>query len=253
MYEFKFTLDKKTDQKGDQEGNKDWGVSICDDYSIPSLFKKKMMDTILSVDKVRLLATELRDEKCFHRIFINRMCTTDDALQQRQNDSPQHVWHTDGYGGELLTVILTLYNGELDSDALSAMDVGGRLGLSNADDGHFTPVSSKTPQHPKSHTTTTYYPKTNSLYIFPGYFVSHAVFKVHPGTVRYSIVMFVRLRKSMINGVTPDTYLRAEWAASNPDKKSVVCHQCWSTFHDESALNYHHTRSCKKHPSFNSK
>lgn len=251
----KYKLLKKDDQEGDLQANKDWGVTVVEEDGLPASLKKKMMEIVLAVDKVKFLATELRDENFFHRIFINRMCTTDDADQQRQIDSPQHLWHTDGYGApageELLTVVFTLYDGELDSESLSAMDVGGFLGLSNADDGHFTPISSNEIQSkPKSHTTSTYYPKTNSLYIFPGYFVAHAVFKVNPGTVRYSIVMFVRLRKSLIDGVTPDSYLRAEWAACNPDNKSVVCHQCWSAFVDISALTAHHIRSCKNHPSY---
>jgi hypothetical protein len=250
MSKLKYRLLKKDDQEGDEKANKDWGVTVVDEGGMPASFKTTMMETVLAVDKVKLLATELRDENFFHRIFINRMCTTDDAEQQRQDDSPQHLWHLDGNGApageQLLTVVCTLYDDELDSEALSAMDVGGRLGLSNADDGHFTPVSSTSYNKPKSHTTTTCYPKTNSLYIFPGYFVAHAVYKVHPGTVRYSIVMFVRLRTTLINGVTPDTHLRAEWAASNPENKSFVCRKCWSAFHTQPALMSHQNRSCKK-------
>jgi hypothetical protein len=250
-----FTLQKKDDQEGDEEADKDWGVSVVNEDGLPAAFKTFMMETVLKVDKVKLLATDLRDENFFHRIFVNRMCTTDDAKQSRRSDSPQHVWHTDGYGAsedeELLTAVLTLYNDELDSDLLSAYNVGGRLGLSNADDGRFTPVCSNSYSNfPKAHTTTTYFPKTNSLYIFPGYFVAHAVFKVNPGTVRYSIVMFVRLRKQLIDGVTPDNYLRAEWAASNTENKSVVCHNCWRAFHNLTALNSHHKRSCPSHPSY---
>jgi hypothetical protein len=252
MSTFKYRLVEKDDQEGDKEANKDWGVTAVDEGGIPASFKSKMMETVLAVDKVKLLATELRDENFFHRIFINRMCTTDAPEQRRLCRSPQHLWHLDGNGApdgeELLTVVYTLYDDELDSDALSAWEVGGYLGLSNADDGHFTPVSSKSYNQPKSHTTTTYYPKTNSLYIFPGYFVSHAVYKVHPGTVRYSVVMFVRLRTSLVNGVTPDTYLRAEWAASNPENKSFVCHECWSAFPNQSARTSHQNRSCRKHP-----
>ena len=180
------------------------------------------------------------------------MSTTDSPEQQRLCSSPQHLWHLDGNGApdgeELLTVARTLCDDELDSEALSAWQVGGYLGLSNADDGHFAPVSSTTHNKPKSHTTTTCYPKTNSLYIFPGYFVSHAVYKVHPGTVRCSIVMFVRLRTTLVKGVTPDMCLRAEWAASNPENKTFVCHQCWSAFHNQPALTSHHNRSCKKRP-----
>jgi hypothetical protein len=251
MQQLNYRLLKKDDQEGDEKANKDWGVTVVEEGGIPASFKTTMMEIVLAVDKVKRLATELRDENFFHRIFINRMCTTEGAKQQRQDDSPQHPWHTDGNGAtvgeQLLTVVYTLYDDELDSEALSAMDVGGRLGLSNADDGHFTPVSSTTYNKPKSHTTSTYYPKTNSLYIFPGYFVAHAVYKVHPGTVRYSIVMFVRLRSTPVDGVTPDTHLRAEWAASNPENKLFVCRHCWSAFHKQSALLSHQIRSCKKH------
>jgi hypothetical protein len=56
------------------------------------------METILEVEKVKLLATIDRDSHFYHRIFINRMCTTNDAQQQRQSESAQHIWHLDGYG-----------------------------------------------------------------------------------------------------------------------------------------------------------
>jgi hypothetical protein len=209
---------------------------------IPPALKKAMMLEVLSVDKVKLLATEGRDDDFFHEIFINRMSSVNDARQQRQIDAPQHPWHTDGTAPHL-TAVLTICDSELDSNMRSAHDVGGFVKLSNFDDGHFTPTDSQRQNHPKPSSTTTYFPKTNSLCVFPGYFVAHAVFKVHPGTVRYSVVMFIRLRYSLIDGGAPDMCLRSEWASGNLDGKKEVCHRCWSAFGTQRQLVDHKRRS----------
>jgi hypothetical protein len=123
MYEFKFTLTKPTVvwiKKATRIIHFLWRLHI------PSLFKED--DGHYPVGRQRgLLATELRDEKFFHRILLIG-CTTDD-LQQRLNDSPQHVWHTDAYGR--LTAILTFIQWT-DSDALSAWM--SAVASSNADD-----------------------------------------------------------------------------------------------------------------------
>jgi hypothetical protein len=88
---------KKYDQEGDAAGDKDWwGISVARKEGIPLASKEAMMLAVLSVDKVKLLATEeLNDEFC-HEIFADRMSSVDDARQQHQIDSPQHSWHTDG-------------------------------------------------------------------------------------------------------------------------------------------------------------
>ncbi len=122
---------------------------------------------------------------------------------------------TDGNGEPLLAVVLTLLNLELDSNKLLCLEAGGFVKVSNFDDGHFTPADSSRQGHPVPSATTTCYPPTNSLCVFPGYFVAHAVFKVHPLAVRYSVVMFIKLRDTLsIEGVTPDTYLRRNWACT---------------------------------------
>ena len=119
----------------------------------------------------------------------------------------QHRWHTDSAATRaFLTVVYTVYNGISDSNAVCAVDVGGAVGMSNQDDGRFRRASISQAQTPQSWSTTSYYPKTNSFYIFPGYFVSHAVYKVYPGTVRYSIVMFLRLHHKKC-GVSVDYHL----------------------------------------------
>jgi hypothetical protein len=238
----KYTLAKKYDHEGGIARDKDWGVSLAEEDIITPDIKLAMMEAVLSVDKVKCLVTEKRDEGFFSRIFINRMCTTDETRQQRQIDTPQHIWHMDGCG-ETLTAVLTIYDSELDSNVLSARDVGGFVKVSNFDDGRFTPTDSLRQNHPVPSSTTTYFPPTNSLYIFPGYFVAHAVFKVKPGTVRYSVVMFINLRDTLIDGVTPDTYLRREWAGSNPDGKKEICHRCWSAFRTKRDLHDHQRRS----------
>jgi hypothetical protein len=48
---------------------------LLEEDSIPADLKEKMMKDVLAVDKVRLLATEQRDDGFFHRFFINRMST----------------------------------------------------------------------------------------------------------------------------------------------------------------------------------
>ena len=107
------------------------------------------------------------------------MTDGDGVAQQRQREAPQHVWHTDGLGEPHLTCVLTVYDSELGNRSLSAMEAGGYVKLSNFDNGHFTQADSSRHNHPKAQSTMTYYPKTNSLYIFPGYFVAHDVFKVN--------------------------------------------------------------------------
>ena len=139
--------------------------------------------------------------------------------------------------------MLTLYESELERSAISALDAGGFVKLSNFDDGRFVANQSSLQNHPKSSSTTTYYPKTNSFYIFPGYFVAHAVFKVELDTVRYSVVMFIKLRNGLIGGLSPDKYLRREWAASNLDGKKEVCDRCWSAFDTPRNLRRHKRRS----------
>jgi hypothetical protein len=157
---------------------------------------------------------------------------------------PQHLRHADGNGEPLLTVVLTLLNLELDSNKLSCLKAGGFVKVSNFDDGHFTPADSSRLGHPVPSATTTCCPPTNSLCVFPGYFVAHAVFKVCPDTVCYSVVMFMKLRDTLsIEGVTPDTCLRRNWAASNPAGKTAVCPRCWKAFRNERNSLDHQRRS----------
>jgi hypothetical protein len=240
-----YFVHEKDDQEGDVAAKKDWGVSVVEEEGIPADLKEMMMKAVLAVDKVRLLATEQRDEGFFHCFFVNRM-STDDAQQQLRSESSQHVWHTDGdqtADQQSLTCVYTLYGEELDSDSLSAYDAGGFLKLSNFDDGRYTSSGLGRTNLPKASSTLTYYPKTNSFYIFPGYFVSHAVFKMKPGVVRYSIVMFIKLRDSRIDGVPPNIFLRREWAASNNENRKEVCCRCWSAFGNKAKLRSHQIRS----------
>jgi hypothetical protein len=223
-----YALHEKDNQEGDVTAKKDWGVSVVEEDGMPAALKETMMKAVLAVDKVRLLATERRDDGFFHGIFINRM-STDDAQQQARTESSQHVWHTDGdqtAGEQHLTCVFTLHGAELDSDSLSAHDVGGFLKFSNFDDGRYTPSCLGQPNLPKPSSTVTCYPNTNSFYTFPGYFVSHGVFKMKPGMVRHSIVMFIKLRDSLIDGVTSDVFLPREWAASDTDNRTEVCSRC---------------------------
>jgi hypothetical protein len=189
------TLHKKDDQEGDAVAKKDWGVSVVEEDGTPAALKEMMMKAVLAVDKARLLATKRRDDEFFHRIFINRMSTDDAQQQVRTDSSSQHVWHADGdqtAGEQHLTCVFTLCGAELDSDSLLAHDVGGFLKSSNFDDGRCAPSCLGRPNLPKP--SSTVLPKDhNSFHTFPGCFVSHGVFKMKPGMVRCSIVMFVKL------------------------------------------------------------
>jgi hypothetical protein len=225
---------------------KSWGVTVADDDSIPTSMKTTMMSACLCVPAIRDIATAHRDERFFQRFFINRMCVDDAARQERLLSQAQHGWHTDGDPKHpFLTVVYTLYNGQSDSESLTAFQVGGIVGLSNTDDGRFRRASQSQPDVPSNSTTTSYFPKTNSFYIFPGYFVAHSVYKVKPGTVRHSIVMFVHLKRS-IGGLKVDKILRREWALSGHPSKLFCCGICWSTFSDELGLAKHRRRSPKK-------
>ena len=66
MSNLKYRLAKKDDQEGNEKANKDWGVTVVDEDGIPASFKTKMMEIVLAVNKVKLLAMELRDENFFH-------------------------------------------------------------------------------------------------------------------------------------------------------------------------------------------
>ena len=245
------TLEFKLETISASEGNgraadTSWGImAVSHDY-VPLSVQSTMMTACLQIPAVEQLTTRYRDSRFFHSIFINRMCDVDSAVQQRQTASAQHRWHTDAADNHpLLTVVYTIYNGQSDSDSVSSYDVGGAVGMSNQDDGRYHCTSKSQPLTPQSWSTTTYYPKTNSFYIFPGYFVSHAVFKVYPGTVRYSIVMFLQLRPKF-SGEKVDNYLRREWALANCDGKTFYCACCWSTFKNERCLLDHYRRGPQK-------
>jgi hypothetical protein len=225
---------------------KTWGVTAADDDSIPNSIKTTMMSACLCVPAIKDLATTHHDQRFFERFFINRMCDDDAADQERLSSQAQHGWHTDGDPEQpFLTVVFTLYNGESDSDSVSSFQVGGAVGMSNTDDGRFRRASKSQPEVPSSSKIASYFPKTNSFYIFPGYFVAHCVFKVKPGTVRYSVVMFVHLKTSL-GGLKVDDILRREWALSSHPPKLFCCGNCWSTFSDEIGLAKHRKRPPKK-------
>jgi hypothetical protein len=88
LSELEFKLLCKNDQDGGEPGDKDWGVFVVDRKSLPETFKSLMMDTVLAVEKVKSLTTEVQDSSFFHNIFINRMCATNQAFQQRQDNTP---------------------------------------------------------------------------------------------------------------------------------------------------------------------
>jgi hypothetical protein len=53
----------KCDQKHDAAGNKDWGISVAGKEGIPPASKEVMMLAVLTVDKVKLLAAEQRNDE----------------------------------------------------------------------------------------------------------------------------------------------------------------------------------------------
>ena len=62
IHQLDYKVAVKDDQPGDVEAKKDWGVSVVEEEGISPALKKAMMEAVLSVDKVKLLATEERDE-----------------------------------------------------------------------------------------------------------------------------------------------------------------------------------------------
>lgn len=65
IHQLDYKVAVKDDQPGDVEAKKDWGVSVVEEEGISPALKKAMMEAVLSVDKVKLLATEERDEFFF--------------------------------------------------------------------------------------------------------------------------------------------------------------------------------------------
>ena len=55
-----FMVARKTDQKGDLAANKDWGVNVVEEDGISPTIMKAMIKDVLSVEKVKLLATKQR-------------------------------------------------------------------------------------------------------------------------------------------------------------------------------------------------
>jgi hypothetical protein len=216
--------------EGTSTQEKYWGVSAVDNDHVPKILTTTMMEACLWVPLIHNLATSHPDDRLFLSFFINWMCDADLAKQDRLVSKAQHGCHTDAPGGKpsFLTVVYTAYNSQSDSEAFSALELGGTVGVSNLDDGQFWRASKGQPETPQSWSMMSYYPKTNSLYIFPGYSVSHAVFKVKPGAIRYSIVMFVQLCRKF-SGQTVDHYLCSRWALSRDHRKTVCCDICWST------------------------
>jgi hypothetical protein len=117
---------------------KTWGVTAADDDSMPNSIKTAMMSACLCVPAIKDLATTHHDQRFFERFFINRMCDDDAADQERLSSQAQHGWHADGDPERpFLTAVFTSCNGESDSDSVSSFQVGGAVGMSNADDGRF--------------------------------------------------------------------------------------------------------------------
>jgi hypothetical protein len=65
----KYTLAKKYDHEGGIARDKDWGVSLAEEDIITPDIKLAMMEAVLSVDKVKCLVTEKRDEGFFSRFL----------------------------------------------------------------------------------------------------------------------------------------------------------------------------------------
>jgi hypothetical protein len=225
--------------------NSSWGITAVSKEKVPSSVTTVMMQACLKCPKIKDLVINSRSpEKFFQGFLINRMDYDDSEVpQQRSRQGAQHIWHTDGNADKpFLSVVYTIYNGQPDSRSLSALEAGGIVLMSNLDDGRFRRSSKAQQQTPQNWSTTSYYPKTNSFYILPGYFVSHAVCKVYPGTVRYSIVMFLPLR----HPAKADHQLRSDWALANGKQHTTVCDKCWSTFKDGYALVRHQRALYKK-------
>lgn len=128
-----------------------WGVMVADGDSIPEYVKTTIMAACLRVPTIWVVATALRGDKFFHSIFIYCMCGDDAIKQQRQDSSGQHPWHTDeacSNSSSFFTVVYTIYNGQSDSDAVTAHEVGEVVGMSNQDDSIFVVLVMDSLRHP---------------------------------------------------------------------------------------------------------
>ena len=157
------------------------------------------------------------------RIFTTRMTNLDVTTQKQA----QFNWHHDAEGTITVSWIHVTYTGPISNGG--ALEYGGAVHLSKRADGGVCFDN----RHGKAHSSDyfTIHPSHNSVYIFPGYFVTHAVAPVmFPNTIRYATVAFIRLRtKCTLGGTYTDTFLRRQWAQSMAPTALVCDHQNCST------------------------
>jgi hypothetical protein len=161
---------------------------------------------------------------------------------------PQHHWHKDGCD-PLLTMVYVLYDGEWDStNSPGAFECGGRVALADRPCGNAV-CRAGSEEHNKvvrSGRVSTYYPKTNGLYIIPGFVVEHAVFKVEvPNVKRQAIVVFVATKKNYTFQsirMSADTYFRLTWALGFAKGRSIFCNKCYQVFDKKRQLYDHRKR-----------
>ena len=233
----------------------DWGTFWCTKKSIPKIWVEKMRTVVQNCVYIKSKLQEGDEESYLADHFIHRMTGNDNLVERRA--SSQMAWHTDGTTEDhpLISIIYTIYNEKTDSmNDPSGTTLGGGVVLSAFDDGRLTLAGGEKDNTAKSSTTTTYFPRTNSCYIIPGYFVHHCVQRImDENTVRYSYVQFLRLKRTIKNKRTQEVismnhYLRREWSLANGKNCTFYCKLCWKSYRSERALNDHkrHVKACGK-------
>lgn len=225
-----------------ENGTEEWGdlASSPIDGELHPELKSMMIEACRRNDYLCKHTNILRDKNVVLHMVVNKMQAGPERPAYRKtHNSSQLIWHLDGqfrHGGRpFLSVVYTLYNGSDNSDDpySSSAHLGGRVAYSNFHDGHLLPAKGgATPRINSAANTGTYYPKTNSLYIFPGYLVEHSVKQLNiSNTVRYSLVMFIYTLPCLGPDLIPaDQYLRTRWAQSVSKYKKPPYFQCSTCF-----------------------
>ena len=240
-----FTRQVATDLPGDHDT--DWEVDFtAEDSPVHPVVKKSVLAMIA---RNKYLQEHLPRQRCpIRRISIVRM-EYNAATQPRTRFKPQHQWHKDG-DEPLLTMVYTLYDGQWNSsESPGAFQCGGRLGLSDRPCGTalYSGHDHEKFKAVRAGRVVTYYPRTNGVYILPGYIATHSVFRMEkPSSIRYAIVVFLEPRTQYtFQSVrfSADVYLRLTWALGfSSSKHPIFCRLCHRVFDSTRQLSDHQTR-----------
>ena len=233
----------------------DWGILYTPEGQVVHPEVSQIVDFIAINNDYLRSHSSPGARPVLRRIAIVKMDSSPPS-PARSRFQPQHHWHKDG-GTALITVVLTLYNGEWDSiNSPGAFELGGRVALADRPSGTAVYSAGTNFESVRSGRVCIYYPRSNGLYILPGQLVTHAVFRVeHPKTIRYALVFFLEPKSHFTFHsvrLPVDDYLRLTWALGFiPNVTSEIplfCQRCYRLFSNE-RQRYDHDRrqqNCKE-------